>query len=188
MVKMCSGWTSDGVLIPFRCGPEIPKDKGDENGFRLRTGGQWLLPRLPVAVRKTSDPAEVTWDLLAWYEGSPAQNIVLTDPDQVGDYKSYVKMGRVPIKGGVQWAESVPLIGRYHDRQWLSGPDIVKTGDLRVVTFDDTLDYVCGEAHRAFAYYHPALWLRHILFVKGQPGGLPAYVGNEGCDHSLRLS
>ena len=38
------------VLIPFRCGPEIPKEQGDQNGFRLvAAGGQWLLPRLREA-------------------------------------------------------------------------------------------------------------------------------------------
>ena len=176
MVKMCSDWTAAGILIPFRCGPEVPKEKGDQNGFRLRTGGQWLLPRLQEAQRKSEEPAELTWDLLAWYNGSPAQNVVLPDPDLVGDYATYLKTGRIPITGGIQFNEG-PIKGRQYSRQWLSGPDVPKRGELRVVTFDAALDYVCGEAHRAFAYLPcPALWVRHVLFVKGQPGGLPPYV------------
>ena len=45
-----------------------------------------------------------------------------------------------------------------------------------MVHFDEALDYVCGEAHRAYAYVPPALWVRHILFVKGQKDGLPPYI------------
>jgi hypothetical protein len=44
-----------------------------------------------------------------------------------------------------------------------------------VVAFDHALDYVCGEAHRAFSSLRPALWVRHVLFVKGQED-LPPYV------------
>jgi len=167
MVKLCSGWANDEILISFRCGPEIPKDQGDENGFRLRAGGEWLLPRLIEARRKPAEPAEVTWDLLGWYHGAPAQNVVLSDPDQVGDEETYVETGRIPIKAGVQFGENPPMKGREYGKQWLSGPDITKNGNLRVVTFDDALDYVCGEAHRAFSSSRPGLWVRHILFVKG---------------------
>jgi hypothetical protein len=175
MVKMCSDWTPDGILVPFRCGPEVPKEKGDQNGFRLRAGGQWLLPRLQEAQRKPEEPAELTWDLLAWYNGSPAQNVVLVDPDQVGDYATYAKTGRIPIKGGVQFNEG-PVKGRQYSRQWLSGPEFPKRGQLRVVVLDDALDYVCGEAHRAFVSSGPALWVRHVLFVKARADGRPAYV------------
>ena len=66
--------------------------------------------------------------------------------------------------------------GREHEKQWLSGPDIPKRGDLRVVHFDEALDYVCGEAHRAYATIRPALWVRHILFVKEQKNGFPPYI------------
>jgi hypothetical protein len=139
MVKMCSDWTAAGILIPFRCGPEVPKEKGDQNGFRLRAGGQWLLPRLQEAQRKPEEPAELTWDLLAWYNGSPAQNVVLPEPDLVGDYATYLKTGRIPITGGIQFNEG-PIKGRQYSRQWLSGPDVPKRGELRVVTFDTALD------------------------------------------------
>jgi hypothetical protein len=175
MVKICSGWNPDSILIPFRCGPEIAKDQGDQNSFRLRAGGEWLLPRLIEARRKPSEPAEVAWDFLGWYHGSPAQNVVLPDPDQVGDEETYEKTGRIPIKAGVQFGENPPMKGREYAKQWLSGPEITKNGSLRVVVFDDALDYVCGEAHRAFSSSRPALWLRHVLFVKGREG-LPPYV------------
>ena len=176
LVKLCSGWDSNAVQIPFRCGPEIPKDRGDENGFRLRVGGEWLLPRVTDANRKPEEPAELTWDLLGWYRGSPAQNIVLPDPDQIGDYEKYQQTGCIPIKGGFQFGENPPMKGREYGRQWLSGGEFPPNGNLRVVAFSPAVDYVCGEAHRAFALSRPSLWVRHLLFSKGEPGGLPPYV------------
>jgi hypothetical protein len=41
---------------------------------------------------------------------------------------------------------------------------------------DAVLDYVCGEAHRAYSKDRPALWVRHLLFVKAQKNGPPPYV------------
>ena len=77
MVKMCSDWSPRGILIPFRCGTEIGKDRGDQNGFHLRAGGEWLVPRLDKPDRKPGQPAEFDWDLWAWFWGSPAQNVVI---------------------------------------------------------------------------------------------------------------
>ena len=74
MVKMCSDWGPQGILIPFRCGPEIGKDLGDQNGFRLHAGGEWLLPRLfglSFPQRKPGQPAEFDWDLMAWFWARP---------------------------------------------------------------------------------------------------------------------
>ena len=176
LVKMCTGWRPQDVLIPFRCGPEVPKDQGDQNGFRLCASGEWLLPRLRQAERKSNDPAEVTWDLGFWYHGSPAQNVIVTNPEQVGDHATYEKTGRIPMQGGLQFQETPTMKGREYGKQWLSGPEIPKRGELRVVSFDDTLDYVCGEAHRAYAYSPPALWLRHVLFVKGDSISRTPYV------------
>jgi uncharacterized protein DUF4962 len=176
MVKMCSDWGPQGILIPFRCGPEIGKDNGDQNGFRLRAGGDSLLPRLPIAQRKPGQPVEFDWDLMTWNFGSPSQNVVLLEPDEIGDAAILDLTGKIPMKGGIQFAQYPPMKGKDYDKQWLSGPEIIKRGEMRVVHFDAALDYVCGEAHRAFAYLHPTLWLRHILFVKASHDGVPPYV------------
>lgn len=178
MVKMGTGWGKDGTLLPFRCGPEIGKDMGDQNGFRMHSRGEWLLPRLPVARRLPEQPAEITWDLLAWFTASPAQNIILPEPDGIGDNATWARPGRLTFKGGLQYAVwSMPSMkGRQYGLQWLSDAATPKNGDLRVVSFDPVLDYVCGEAHRAYAYEQPKLWLRHIMFVKPTAGAPNPYV------------
>ena len=176
MVKMCSGWGPRGILIPFRCGSEIGKDRGDQNGFHLRVGGEWLAPRLDKPDRKPGQTAEFDWDLWAWFWGSPAQNIVLTEPEGISNATTYDYSGKVQVKGGIQFAELPPMKGRQYERQWLSGPDVPKNGDLRVVSFDPALDYVCGEAHRAYPFHGPELWVRHLLFVKGEKEGMPSYI------------
>ena len=176
MVKLCSDWSPRGILIPFRCGTEIGKDMGDQNGFHLRAGGEWLVPRLEKPERKPGQPAEFDWDLWAWFRGSPAQNIVLPEPEGIGDSATYDQTGKIPLQGGIQFAQYPPMKGRQYGKQWLSGPDIPKNGELRVVSLDPVLDYVCGEAHRAYLNDRPALWVRHLLFVKSQEAGLPPYI------------
>lgn len=183
MVKMCSDWSPEGIFIPFRCGPEIGKDVGDQNGFRLRAGGEWMFPRLPSPSPAAATPYEFRWELYAWFGGSPAQNIILPEPEGVADSSALAQGGRLlpftgalNYKGGIQFAVYPPMKGRTHGKQWLSGPEIPKNGDLRVVHFSPVLDYVCGEAHRAYAYFPPRLWVRHLLFVKGQPGGAQPYI------------
>jgi hypothetical protein len=179
MVKMCTDWNSQGILIPFRCGPQIGKDFGDQNGFRLRAGSEWLLPRL-VGARRTSDqPFVFAYDLIRWFQGSAGQNVILTEPDKIGDFASYQKTKQLDLTGGIQISMFLPIPKGYEDghyKQWLSGRDIPKTGELRVVHFDEALDYVCGEAHRAYVAFSPTLWVRHILFVKGGQTGLPPYI------------
>lgn len=183
LVKMTSGWGDDGILIPFRCGPEIGKDVGDQNGFRFRAGGEWLAPRLAWASPAPDDPHEFKWDLWAWFSGSPAQNVILPEPDGIGDYATLRRKERLlpftgvqNFQGGIQYAGMPPMKGRDYPKQWLSGPEIQKNGVLRVVSFSPDLDYVCGEAHRAYAYFRPALWVRHLLFVKDSPEGRHPYI------------
>jgi Domain of unknown function (DUF4962) len=175
MVKMCSDWSPKGLLIPFRCGPEIPKDRGDQNAFRLRVDGEWALPRLERPKRKPGQPPEFDDELERWFCTSPAQNIILPEPDGISDAAVYDRTSQLAEVGGLQYSEVVLMKGRERNKQWLSGPEIPKRGELRVVHLDEALDYVCGEAHRAYAYFTPKLWLRHILFVKGQTE-MPAYI------------
>lgn len=183
LVKMATGWGPGGIMIPFRCGPEIGKDVGDQNGFRLWAGGEWLAPRLTMPTLASDDPYEFRWDLQAWFGGSPAQNVVLPEPDGIGDYTT--RQRREPLlpfagvrdfKGGIQFAVVPPMKGRDYGRQWLSGPEIPKNGDLRVVHLTPGFDYVCGEAHRAYAYFRPTLWVRHLFFAKGLPDRPAPYV------------
>ena len=176
MVKLCSDWSPRGILIPFRCGPEIGKDNGDQNGFHLRAGGDWLVPRLQVPKRKPEQPAEFQWDLYAWFWGSPAQSIVIPEPEGIADSTTYERTGRIPLNGGIQFAEFPAMKGRQYEKQWLSGPDIPKNGELRVVSLDPALDYVCGEAHRAYLNDPPSSWIRHLLFVKSQKTGRSPYI------------
>lgn len=177
MVKICTSWNARGLMLPFRCGPEIGKDLGDQNGFRFYAYGEWLLPRLADAHKLPSQPTEFTWDLWAWFRGSPAQNVVVIDPDGIGDLTGYETNGRVPLNSGIQYAEYPPMKGRQYDRQWLSGPAVPKRGELRTVQFADSLSYVCGEAHRAYISDCLGLWIRHILFVAGRPGrSLPYFI------------
>jgi hypothetical protein len=177
MVKMCTDWDpGHGILVPFRCGPEIGKDLGDQNGFRLHMNGEWLLQRLPDAHKLAAQPAEFSWDLYAWFRGSPAENVLIPDPDDDGDYSSYRHTGKVLLKGGIQFAQYPPMKGREFNRQWLSRQEMPKRGELRVVHLGDALDYVCGEAHRAYYSVQPRLWVRHILFVKEGGNGLAPYI------------
>jgi len=130
---------------------------------------------LSDASKKPDEPTEFQWDLWAWFRGSPAQNVIVLEPDEIGDYATYEKTGKAPLKGGIQFAQYPPMKGRQCAKQWLSGRDTAKNGDLRVVHLDEALDYVCGEVHRAYAYLKPALWVRHVLFVKPQKDGPPPY-------------
>jgi len=173
MVKLCSDWSANGVLVPFRCGPQIGKDLGDQNGFRLRAGGEWLLPRLPTEWEVSTPPLDYHWALQAWFRAA-AQNVIVVDPAEVGDFAEYKETGKIPLRGGIQsavWSPQVKLRGY----EWLSGPETLKSGDLRTVQFDPAVDYVCGEAHRAYVRLQPALWVRQVLFVKAA-GHAPAYV------------
>lgn len=165
MVKLATNWQPKGILVPFRCGPEIGKDVGDQNGFRLRAGGEWLLPRLPIAHPPPGAPEEARWDFEAWFRPA-AQNVILTEPQGIGDLDTYLKTGRVPMQGGFQVAAFPPSPG-HHGDQWLAGTEVPPNGDLRVVAFSPAADFVAGEAHRAFAYDAPARWVRRLLFVKG---------------------
>ena len=90
---------------------------------------------------------------------------------------STTRPARFRIQGGAQYSEyPTGVKSRDYSKQWLSGPDAPKRGDLRVVHFDDALDYVCGEAHCAYPFIAPGLWVRHLLFVKGEKEGMPPYV------------
>jgi len=172
MVKMCTDWGTRGTLVAFRCGAEIGKENGDQNSFRIRTVGEWTLPgsrwlgqRAPSL--RPQDPINIRWDRYAWFWGSPAQNIVLTEPSGIGDAISFDRTGEMAVKGGVQFAQFPPVPGRVPRRgQWLSGPGDPKNGDLRAVHFSREVDYVCGEAHRAYVASAPTLWVRHIMVVK----------------------
>lgn len=176
MVKLATGWTSiKDVLISFRCGPEIGKDYGDQNGFRLYAGREWIVPRLADADRLQSEPLEFNWDLYAWFRGSPAQDVIVLDPDDIADFSTFSSTGRIELNGGIQYAEYPPMKGREYAKQWLSGPAIPKRGELRTVHFDRALDYVCGEAHRAYTSIVPSLWVRHILLAKGDADGRQPY-------------
>lgn len=178
MVKLCTGWTDPhGILMPFRCGPEIGKDLGDQNGFRLRVRGEWLVPRLTDVQKLDAQPAEFSWDLWAWFRGSPAQNVVIVDPDDISDFDSYSKSGRIRLDGGIQYAQYPPMSGRELEKQWLSGATVPKRGEIKNVSFSGAVDYVCGEAHRAYSSLRPHLWVRHVLFARpSKQIGTPYFV------------
>jgi hypothetical protein len=195
-VRMSTNWGNDGLLVSFRCGPRIPKDFGDQNAIRLRFAGEWLIPRPAQIGRRADQTDEFNYDLMAWFRGTPAQTVVLPDPDGVDDYGDFQKSGRIVSRGGIQWGvysvmdesfaegsdrPDIPDGRRWLRRkpelvEWLSGPDIPKTGDLRAVQLSDDVDYVCGEIHRAYHYIHPALSLRHVLLVKGDAAGREPYL------------
>jgi hypothetical protein len=169
MVKMCSDWSAEGILVPFRCGPQIGKDFGDQNGFRMRARGEWLLPRLGEQRPVAGQPKAFLYDLVRWFQGSAGQNTILTAPEKIGDLDSYQKTNQLELKGGIQISKFLEVPKGYvdgHYDQWLSGPEIRKNGELRVVHLDAALDYVCGEAHRAYCLSPPSLWVRQLLFVK----------------------
>jgi hypothetical protein len=182
LVKLGTGWGAGDVLLPFRCGPVIAVDKGDQNAFRLRAGGEWLAPRLRDVDRLPEQTDEFNYDLMGWFWGSPAHNGIVADPDEIADYRSYRERGRIPVGGGVQYstytefknnmkprepnAPAPPKAVYTRREEWLRGDDTPKTGDLRVVHLDSDLDYVCGEVHRAYFLIRPALSLRHVLLVK----------------------
>jgi hypothetical protein len=183
LVKLCSDWSAEGILIPFRCGPRMAVDQGDQNGFRLRAGGDWLVPRLNQVDRLPEQTDLFNYDLMGWFWGSAAQNVVVADPDHIADYQTYRKTGGIPVGGGVQWStytefkynmaptnERRPQPSYDKHQEWLLEPSTPKTGDLRVVSFDPALDYVCGENHRSYFFSQPTLALRHVLFVKAGAG------------------
>lgn len=191
LVKLGTGWGPDDLLLPFRCGPVIAVDKGDQNGWRLRIGGEWLAPRLRDVDRLPTQTEEFNYDLMGWFWGSPAHNVIVADPDEIADYRTWRERGRIPIGGGVQFstytefrhnmkardpnlpAPAKPIYQRREE--WLRGDDVPKTGDLRVVHLDSALDYVCGEAHRAYFLFRPALSLRHVLLIKQSATGAAPY-------------
>ncbi|HVU16353.1 MAG TPA: DUF4962 domain-containing protein [Candidatus Didemnitutus sp.] len=177
LVKLCTDWTPLGILLPYRCGVEIGKDYGDQNGIHLRAGGDWVLPRLNDSPGlRSGQPEEFNWELYGWFRGSPAQNVVVPAPDGIADAAILDRTGHVPLDGGIQFAVYPPMKGRHYNEQWQAGPDIRRNGDLRVVSLGPVADYVCGEAHRAYSVDAPALWVRHVFLSKPVSGGAPAYI------------
>jgi hypothetical protein len=187
LVKLCTDWGPQGILVPFRCGPRPMLDLGDQNGIRLRAYGEWLMPRLQQTDRLPEQTDAFIYDLMGWFWGSPAQNAVVADPDDIADYESYRKTGAIPVGGGVQWSTytlfkanmaptspaekaTMPKPSHVKREEWLTGVETPKSGDLHVVSLDAALDYVCGENQRSFFFFQPALSRRHVLLVKVQPG------------------
>lgn len=195
-IRMCTNWEREGLLVSMRCGPRIPKDSGDENALRVRFADQWLVPALGQVDRTKQQTDDFIYDLMAWFRGTPAQNVVLPMPEGVDDYQDYLRTGRIVSRGGIQWGvysimsesfgegsdrSDIPPSRRWLRRrpeftEWLSGPETPKSGDLRVVHLNGEFDYVCGEVHRAYHFIRPSLSLRHVLLVKGDASGRGAYV------------
>jgi len=195
-IRMCTNWDPSGLLVSYRCGPRIPKDSGDQNAFRIRFANQWLATT-PGQVDRTGEQSDdFIYDLMAWFRGSPAQNLVLPQPDQVDDLNGYLKRGRIISRGGVQWGvytimdesfsegsdrPDIPAHRRWLRKrpefeEWLAGPETVKSGELIAVHLGEDFDYVCGEIHRSYHFVRPSVSMRHILLVKGGVGGQGAYI------------
>ncbi len=150
-VKMRSDWSQDAVSIFFRSGPEMGKDHGDNNAFRMRAFGEDILPDLPTPPSGESQLTQTQYDLYAWFQGTNAHNTILpgghTQPAVWGDQT-----------------------GRQYGAQWLAEPGegITPRGRLTSVLLASACDYASGEAAPAYTRAEPVLngFRRDILFIK----------------------
>ncbi len=150
-VKMRSDWSQDAVSVFFRSGPEMGKDHGDNNAFRMSAFGEAILPDLPTPPSGESQLTQTQYDLYAWFQGTNAHNTVVpgehTQPAVWGDQT-----------------------GRQYGAQWLAEPTegVTPRGRLTSVLLTDACDYAGGEAAAAYTRDRPVLreFRRDIMFIK----------------------
>lgn len=154
-VMMRDTWEEDGIEVFFRCGPEMGKDHGDNNAFRLKAFGEDLLPDLPTPPSGEKVLTQKQYDLYGWFQGTQGHNTILVD-------------------GGTQPAVWGDQTGRGYSAQWLAEPQegVVLRGKLLSTLVSPHYDYASGDAWNAYTRTEPLLdrFRRDVMFVK------PGYV------------
>ncbi|MBM4046628.1 MAG: hypothetical protein FJ279_16075, partial [Planctomycetes bacterium] len=150
-VTMRDTWDAQGMQVFFRSGPEMGKDHGDNNAFRLRAFGEDLLPELATPPSGEKELTQKQYDLLGWFEGTEAHNTIVVD-------------------GQTQPAVWGDQTGRQYNAQWLAAPGegIIPRGKLLSTLFSPFYDYASGDAWNAYTRRQVLLdrFRRDLMFVK----------------------
>jgi hypothetical protein len=148
---MRDNWSDDAISIFFRSGPEIGKDHGDNNSFRIRSFGEDILPDLRTPPSGEKELTQKQYDLYAWFQGTEAHNTILPD-----------KHTQPSV-----WGDQT---GRQYGAQWLATPEegIAPRGQLTDVLLTPFYDYASGQAAPAYTRAEPVLdnFRRDLLFIK----------------------
>ncbi len=150
-VQMRDNWSEDAISISFRSGPEIGKDHGDNNSFRIRAFGEEILPDLLTPPSGEKELTQRQYDLYAWFQGTQAHNTILPDEHTQPSV----------------WGDQT---GRQYGAQWLAAPEegIAQRGELTDVLLTPFYDYASGQAAPAYTRVEPVLanFRRDLLFIK----------------------